>query len=303
MTTWIFGVQENYPEHWDFAKRDQIWDLPSNREVLSGDLIYFWQSGDPEGAAYRPGLLGLARATSRPRRLKDDEPRPWTDAHPGNDRYKYRLDLEVIIGESSSTARWSTLQAHTGVPGMLNFGPQDVKLGDGERWLRWQLDSGETEDLSESTWSAVDDEDADEADGMEDDHRRRVPASVVLREGRGPFRKALLDAYDQRCAITGVSEPVLDAAHIRRYLGRQSNSPSNGILLRTDLHTLFDKHLLTVVYEGGKYHVRVADHLRADMYRSLDRQELAVMPKRQKDRPSPKRLAEHNEACREKWNL
>ena len=169
MTTWIFGVQENYPEHWDFAKRDQIWDLPSNREVLSGDLIYFWQSGDPNGEAYRPGLLGLARATSRPRRLKDDEPRPWTDAHPGNDRYKYRLDLEVIIGESSSTASWSTLQAHTGVPGMLNFGPQDVKLGDGERWLRWQLDSGETEDLSESTWSAVDDEDADEADGMDED--------------------------------------------------------------------------------------------------------------------------------------
>lgn len=303
MTTWIFGIQEEFPEHWDFAKRDQIWDLPSWREVRVGDFIYFWQSGDPDGDAYRPGLLGLVRATSRPRKLRDDEPRPWTDANPGNDRYAYRLDHEVIVEESSSTASWSTLQAHTGVSGMLNFGPKAVEDRDGERWLRWQLDSGETEDLPEGTWSAIDRENEDDADDSDDDQRRRVPASVVLREGRGPFRKALQDAYKQRCAITGVSEPVLDAAHIRRYLGRHSNSPSNGILLRTDLHTLFDKHLLTVVYEAGNYHVRVSDHLRADMYRSLDRQELAVVPNKKKDRPSPKRLAEHNERCREKGNL
>lgn len=129
------------------------------------------------------------------------------------------------------------------------------------------------------------------------DLRRRVEASIVAREGQGAFRKGLLDAYRERCAITGISEPVLDAAHIRRYMGRHSNAPSNGVLLRTDLHTLFDKHLLTIVYDAGTYLVRVSDDLGADMYRALDRQALTVLPPAAKDRPSAVLLAEHNQAC------
>lgn len=112
-----------------------------------------------------------------------------------------------------------------------------------------------------------------------------------------------MKAYDDRCAITGVSAPVLDAAHIRPYQGRHSNRPSNGMLLRTDLHTLFDRHLLTVVYEANHYYVRIAEYVQDDIYRALDGRELEVVPRNPRSRPSTTLLAEHNDDCRKKWKL
>ena len=57
----------------------------------------------------------------------------------------------------------------------------------------------------------------------------------------------LLQAYGRRCVITGCAvEDVLEAAHITPYLGGTTNHSSNGLLLRTDLHTLFDCGLLAI---------------------------------------------------------
>ncbi len=71
-------------------------------------------------------------------------------------------------------------------------------------------------------------------------------AEIVRRQGQQAFRRKLLDRYNF-CAVTGESAtPVLEAAHIEPYLGPKSNSISNGILLRSDLHTLFDLHLIGV---------------------------------------------------------
>jgi predicted restriction endonuclease len=55
------------------------------------------------------------------------------------------------------------------------------------------------------------------------------------------FFLSLLDAYGDRCCVT--AEPasaVLEAAHIHPYLGADTNDPANGLLLRSDWHTLFD---------------------------------------------------------------
>ncbi|MFC3687201.1 HNH endonuclease [Aquipuribacter hungaricus] len=81
----------------------------------------------------------------------------------------------------------------------------------------------------------------------EDDYdaRRRVYRQIVARRGQVSFRRELLDAYQARCAITGSSTTmVLEAAHLRPYRGPRSNSVSNGLLLRSDLHTLLDLQLL-----------------------------------------------------------
>src|SRR5690606_23410684 len=54
-------------------------------------------------------------------------------------------------------------------------------------------------------------------------------------------------AYEGRCAVTGTNaEAVLEAAHIRPYRGPQSNVLSNGLLLRADIHILFDLALLAI---------------------------------------------------------
>lgn len=83
---------------------------------------------------------------------------------------------------------------------------------------------------------------SDESDG-----RRRVLASLVRRRGQALFRGALLRAYGGRCSITGWAvEDVLEAAHILPYKGDHTNHVSNGLILRADLHTLFDLHLLKI---------------------------------------------------------
>jgi putative restriction endonuclease len=79
------------------------------------------------------------------------------------------------------------------------------------------------------------------------DGRRRIISSVVQRQGQSEFRQRLLDIYKGRCAISGCSVvQVLEAAHIMPYLGPHTNHLSNGLLLRADLHTLFDLGLLAV---------------------------------------------------------
>ncbi len=68
---------------------------------------------------------------------------------------------------------------------------------------------------------------------------------IVARRGQSAFRAALLDAYQNRCAITGCDAvPALEGAHLRPYRGPDSNVVTNGLLLRADIHTLFDLQLL-----------------------------------------------------------
>lgn len=79
------------------------------------------------------------------------------------------------------------------------------------------------------------------------DARRRAWASIVRRQGQPDFRRALLDSYGGRCAMSDWDVPeALEAAHIRPYLGAHSNRVSNGLLLRADLHNLFDLALITI---------------------------------------------------------
>jgi hypothetical protein len=67
------------------------------------------------------------------------------------------------------------------------------------------------------------------------------------RKGQYKFRKDLLEAYNGRCAITGCEiEEALEAAHIIPYCLTKNNTVLNGLLLRADLHTLFDFNLILV---------------------------------------------------------
>lgn len=79
------------------------------------------------------------------------------------------------------------------------------------------------------------------------DARDRVLREVVRRRGQRKFRTSLITAYNGRCAISGCPvQPLLEAAHITPYLGPDTNAITNGLLLRADLHTLWDLGLLAV---------------------------------------------------------
>jgi putative restriction endonuclease len=71
--------------------------------------------------------------------------------------------------------------------------------------------------------------------------RYGAPTRVMPRLGQGTFRIAVTEAY-RACAVTEEhSLPVLDAAHIQPYVSGGAHDVSNGLLLRADLHRLFDK--------------------------------------------------------------
>ena len=77
-----------------------------------------------------------------------------------------------------------------------------------------------------------------------------TPMLVRPRLGQGAFRLLVTDMYHRRCAVTQERTlPALDAAHIRPYAEGGVHDVSNGLLLRRDLHSLFDRGYVTVTPE------------------------------------------------------
>lgn len=104
----------------------------------------------------------------------------------------------------------------------------------------------------------------------EKDARQRVVKSVIQRQGQPRFRKELLHIYGGCCAITGCSVvPILEAAHITPYLGNYTNAMSNGILLRADIHSLWDLGLIAVHPETRTVCVSATVIEHDPMYKSL----------------------------------
>ncbi|MEX0994144.1 MAG: HNH endonuclease, partial [Balneolaceae bacterium] len=69
---------------------------------------------------------------------------------------------------------------------------------------------------------------------------------IRSRIGQGAFRAMVTDVWKKRCGVTGEKTlPVLEAAHIKPYSKSGPNLTSNGLLLRSDFHILFDKGYMT----------------------------------------------------------
>ena len=113
----------------------------------------------------------------------------------------------------------------------------------------------------------------------------RMPKTNVIvfserfaRRGQQEFRLALLNAFGRRCVISGCDVVgVLEAAHIRPYRGTNDNHPSNGLLLRSDIHTLFDLNLLGI--EPVTLIVRVHPSVRRVPYDRFDGMKLPDSPR------------------------
>ena len=77
--------------------------------------------------------------------------------------------------------------------------------------------------------------------------RRLVVRAVALRQGQGQFRDRLIRRYGEACQVSRCAFPgLVEAAHIRPYARTNENSALNGLLLRSDLHTLFDLAFLAI---------------------------------------------------------
>ena len=118
------------------------------------------------------------------------------------------------------------------------------------------------------------------------------------RLGQGAFRVVVTDAYQRRCAITGEKTlPVLEAAHIKPYSSDGPHSVNNGLLLKSDFHTLFDGGYITIDQD---YRIDVSRRLHEDYgngrdYYKYHGQKLLILPERTIELPSKEFLQWHNE--------
>lgn len=128
------------------------------------------------------------------------------------------------------------------------------------------------------------------------DSRLKVVRAVHQRQGGNRFRRALLTAYEGRCAITQYdAPPALEAAHIVPYKGPQTNHVVNGLLLRADMHDLFDLGLIAV--DTASMQLRLATELAGTMYEEYADSPL-WLPKDDSLRPNLEALEIHREQSR-----
>lgn len=124
-----------------------------------------------------------------------------------------------------------------------------------------------------------------------------TPTLVAPRLGQKSFRIAVLDTYERRCAITNERTlPVLQSAHIRPFADSVDHSVTNGILFRSDVHTLFDRGYVTV---DPDYRFVVSKRIKEEFengreYYALQGAQLRL-PQRRALWPSASALSWHNE--------
>ncbi len=299
-------------------------DWVGHVELLDGDhfLLSFDHVGEtattPAGAKYwraAEAIADLGRATLA-------EVEAWDrERFPNDPLGNARADLELFTVNSASRVHynyarenWRSDQGH---PHDLLFKLADAGPPRRTHYVLFnpaQHGHWDLLPIGERKWQsvplAIDEQARIEAEAQADafnapldsTHDARVWAmrAVAQRRGHPLFRARLLDAYDRQCAITGCSAlEVLEAAHVLPYRGEHTNRMDNGLLLRADLHTLFDCQLLWITAENT---VALAPALLATDYASLQGRPLRL-PVSKGDHPNPAHLAEHATACKTRHSL
>ena len=131
----------------------------------------------------------------------------------------------------------------------------------------------------------------------EEQARYGEPTLVLPRLGQGAFRILVTDSYHRKCAISGEKTlPALDAAHIRPFADGGTHEASNGVLMRRDIHSLFDAGYVTITPE---LRFEVSPRIREEVsngrhYYDLHGQTIAV-PDNPRLQPDRSALRWHND--------
>lgn len=115
------------------------------------------------------------------------------------------------------------------------------------------------------------------------------------RDGQSEFKGKILRAYNNCCCVTGETIPeLLEAAHIQDYKNRQSNHVQNGLLLRVDIHRLFDNGLIFI---DKNYIIHISNQITTQHYRQFHGRTI-TLPLLINDRPSTTALELRREEFR-----
>lgn len=232
-----------------------LWRIASSKIASIGDRVYLFKQG-----VGRRGIFGVGELIEAPRVQTDP-----TDIDAGP-TVRARIKLIYLVNPSSDflleLESVSDVLPVTLIEAQQSGNRVDDALADElDRRLSEML-----QPIRDIQDDEADDSDFDPSDIR--DERERAIRAVRIRRGQPDFRAALMSAYGECCAISGCSvKHVLEAAHIHPYMGKLTNHTSNGLLLRSDIHTLFDCYLLAI--EPEKRVVILADELIGSPYARL----------------------------------
>jgi putative restriction endonuclease len=145
----------------------------------------------------------------------------------------------------------------------------------------------------------IDDNHSGENQFMLSEPQSRYNYSILskVRIGQGAFRVLVTDSYQRKCSITGEKTlPVLESAHIQSYAKDGPHAISNGILLRSDIHKLFDSGYLTITTD---LKVEVSNRIKEEFlngkeYYQYHGKSLTTLPQKEIDRPNARYIEWHN---------
>jgi hypothetical protein len=128
--------------------------------------------------------------------------------------------------------------------------------------------------------------------GPDDRTAEKKVRMVRERPGQLVFRRTMKSVYGNRCCVTDCGIPdALEGAHIDSYRNKTSDHVRNGLLLRRDIHALFDRYLIGIEPETFKVHLSPA--IRAEKgYATLQGKQL-MRPKDKSHDPDKSALERH----------
>ncbi|MFE3085699.1 HNH endonuclease [Streptomyces albidoflavus] len=286
-TAWLVLAAGDNRKHGGNAGYDDLpsehycWDssVPHHAALAAGDVIALWdkntllgisvieaiETGQTVKDVYRCPECG--KADFQPRKTK----RPVYVCL----KCPAKFDIPAAGTKSVTTYRSRHGAAWVGMPGILS-GAELRALCDNPRTqhslrsMRWER----LREAIEATGASTSVDIADQAQrAIAGGHRQ---TTVRARLGQAAFRRQLLTAHGETCAITGHAPAVvLEAAHLYSYAASGEHHNDGGLLLRRDIHRLFDLGLLAV--DPDSLTVDVAPQLRDyPPYRALQNAPLTV---------------------------
>ncbi|WP_294218876.1 HNH endonuclease [uncultured Chryseobacterium sp.] len=258
--------------------------LPPNQKVSNGIYVAICFDKFGKGA-----VIGCAESKTNPKGLnikirKSKRKIPVIDVDGGSAKTKYNNVFENPKDFYYSSIKHSDLENH--INRSLSLCLYNLGLINDSKYLQ-------TDDYLNS---AIKENEIDYFNLQDiSDDRKKIAIQIHARRGQKKFRKKLLDVYEGKCAVTGCEIiEILEAAHIYSFKGSETDKIPNGILLRSDIHTLFDLGLISI--NPQNYFVQISSKMVKDKYYSNLLSNVKItLPNRHEDYPSQDSLQYHFE--------
>lgn len=255
-----------------------LFKLHAPRNMIVGGAVFAYANALPCSLAWEAfgeanGATSLAQMRARIAKYRKADPA---------DRSDFTIGCRILTQPSFlPESRWIPVP-ESWAPNIVSFKGYSTSEPDGLR-----------------LWEAVQSGMAANAHAgfAEEQARYGEPTLVRPRLGQGAFRILVTDSYHRKCAISGEKTlPALDAAHIRPFADGGTHEASNGVLMRRDIHSLFDAGYVTITPE---LRFEVSPRIREEFsngrhYYELHGQTIAV-PENPRLQPDRSALRWHND--------